>query len=121
MHLRAVTWVLARTKDLAGLRDALRCGRTCVRSPEACAVRARAPSEARWHVVGGSIAGDRAVLDLPDEDAEVFVDGAFVPGSGRQRVVGVSGGACSTIRIRIGPSSSGAFYLGCGPRFAECD
>lgn len=121
MHLRPVTWVLARTKDLPGLREALRCGRTCVRSPEACAVRARALSESRWHVVGGSIADDRAVLDLPDEDAEVFVDGAFVPGTGRVRLIAAPGGRCSTIRVRIGTSSSGTFYLGCGPAFAECD
>jgi hypothetical protein len=72
-------------------------------------------------VVGGSIADDRAVLDLPDEDAEVFVDGAFVPGTGRVRLIAAPGGRCSTIRVRIGTSSSGTFYLGCGPAFAECD
>jgi hypothetical protein len=113
MHLRAVTWVLARGKDAASVREAIVCGRTCVRGPEACAVRARVPGDRRWVTVGGSLEGRSAELDLPDDDAEVFVNGGLERGHGRARFV-VADAECSVVRVRVGASVSGPIYLGCG-------
>lgn len=112
MHLRAVTWVLARDSSPASIRGAIRCGRTCVRGPEACRTRARAPNDLRWVTVGGALAGREAIVDVPDEDSELFVDGAVVPGRGRERRVH-GGAGCATLRVRSGASVSGPIYLGC--------
>ena len=112
MHLRAVTWILARDRSPASIREAIRCGRTCVRGPEACRARARAPGDLRWVTVGGALPGREAIVDVPDEDAELFVDGAIVPGRGRERRV-LAGPRCSIVRVRSGASVSGPIYVGC--------
>ncbi|MEO7328141.1 MAG: hypothetical protein ABI193_06165 [Minicystis sp.] len=113
-HLRATTYVLARSRDEAGIRDAVLGGRVCVRSPEACSFALRAPNEA-WIGVGGSIHGAAFEARAEGEDIEILVDGTptRAPLAGELTRIEVDPARCSVIRARVGEGYSAPIYANC--------
>jgi hypothetical protein len=116
-HLRAVTWVLAQERSVRGIRDALRAGRTCVRSPWACTFEAR--------LGGGSMVGPGGRLalegDTPLEvrvggdDATVWLDGVAVARPARGEIAAlVPPDRCAVLRATIDGGESAPIYVGCG-------
>ena len=64
--LRPTTWVLAKDRTPAAIRDAIVNARTCARAPEPCTLEARGVGE--WATVGSSIASaNRKVVTYCEE------------------------------------------------------
>lgn len=124
-HLRATTFVLADSRTEAGVREALRAGRVCVRSPEACSLEARVSAESPWLGLGDAIeaAGATGAAAPPTtiearatgEDVELYLDGATVgtPASGEPVRFAVPP-RCSVLRARVGEGFSAPIYVNCG-------
>ncbi len=114
-HLRATTFVLSKSRDEAGIRDAVLGGRVCVRSPEACSFTLRAPGEA-WVSVGGSIRGATLEGRAEGEDVDILVNGAVTraPLAGEIVRLDLDPGKCSVIRARVGEGYSAPIYANCG-------
>jgi predicted metal-dependent phosphoesterase TrpH len=121
-HLRAPSFVLARGRSEAAIREAVINGRTCVRSPEACSLFARAPDGAVVGV-GGAISADRIEVwlaaepprDAKRQSAEIVISGQ---GSVRARVreaqtIAVPKNECTLVRARVGAGFSGPIYVNC--------
>jgi hypothetical protein len=114
--LRPTTWVLATERSVAGIRDAILAGRTCVRGPEACSLEVGG-TDGALHVVGASISsssshaiearahGGAATYFVNDAPAASGVDGELVK-------VPVPG-HCSVLRAVVGRSWSGPVYVDC--------
>ncbi|MEM9189061.1 MAG: hypothetical protein AAGF12_07785 [Myxococcota bacterium] len=114
-HLRAVTFVLATERSLAGVRAAVQAGRVCVRDPAACtleasadggpyrplgsALRAEETIRVRWRAGAGTlIAGGRehpfeTELELPASEE------------------------CTIVRAETSAGASGPIFVNCA--FAE--
>ena len=112
-HLRATTYVLAASRTIDGVRDAIAAGRVCVRSPEACSFEARATS-GEWQSVGASIDADAIDVRAFGSDIEVLRDGEVVarPGSGEIARVATPR-KCTIVRARVGKGFSAPIYVGC--------
>lgn len=114
-YLRPTTFVLAKGRTEADLRDALRGGRTCVRSPGACSLEVRAPG-GPWVSVGGALHSD-AVVEVRARGDHIVVDrdGAAVamPASGQVERVDVPAGRCSVIRAEVDDGYSAPVYVNC--------
>jgi hypothetical protein len=94
--LRATTFVLAESRTEAGLRDALRGGRTCVRSPGACSLEVRAAG-GPWVSVGGAVRSDAGVGSLGVGAAP---SGAPIVDWGLGAEVGAAPSGASIVEVR---------------------
>lgn len=113
-YLRATTFVLARGRTSADIRDALLGGRVCVKSPEACTLQARAPG-GPWIGVGGALASDGAVEVRATGGAVVILrDGQPIalPRPGEPVRVDVPA-RCALLRARVGEGWSAPIYVNC--------
>lgn len=118
-YLRPTTFVRARGRSEAAIRDALVAGRACVRSPEACSFEVR-PPDGVWHAVGASIEAAPSIeARALAGDVEVLVDGqsAATGESGEILRVPLPKPGCHVVRARVGDGFSAPIYVGC--RFAE--
>lgn len=113
-HLRATTFVMATSRDEAGIREAVLAGRVCVRSPEACSFELR-PAGGAWAGVGSAVAGARFEARARGEEIEILVDGAPVrsPRAGEAVEIRVDPARCSVIRARVGEGYSAPIYANC--------
>jgi hypothetical protein len=124
MWLRPTTWLLASERSVAGIRDAIVHGRTCVRGPEACLLEVRG-GDGAFHTVGASIAASNHYVDArvgqtpsADKDnlATFFVNGT-IAGEGRLgdlvRLATPRDGHCSIVRASVGRSMSAPVYVDC--------
>lgn len=114
-HLRATTFVLARERSEAAIREAIVSGRTCVRNPVACGFQARAPG-GEWVPVGGRLRGVSAVdVRAPGDGVEVFRDGELVATPARLDVARVATpeDRCSVLRVRVEAGFSAPIYANC--------
>lgn len=114
-YSRGLTYVLARERSLASIREAMLEGRVCVRDPRACALEARRPG-GEFAPLGASFASvDEIEVRVPGADAEVLRNGAPVarlaPGEiGR---VATPRGECSLVRVVAGGGHSAPVYANC--------
>jgi hypothetical protein len=107
--------VLSESRTEAGIRDALRAGRVCVRSPSACSLEVRAPGGA-WFGVGGALAARGAVeARATGEEVEIVVNGKAVatPDSNTPAAVALDPAACSVVRARVDEGFSAPIYVNC--------
>jgi hypothetical protein len=65
--MRATTWLLARERSIAGVRDAIVHGRTCVRGPAACTFTARVAGQREAHVGGVLASGSARTIEVSSE------------------------------------------------------
>ena len=121
-HLRATTFVLSESRTQAGIRDALRAGRVCIRSPGACSLEVRAVAGAEsspgaaWHGVGGSVSAPGAVLArATGGEIEIVVNGQTVarPDSGVAASLTLDPTVCSVVRARVDEGFSAPIYVNC--------
>lgn len=120
-HLRATTFVLSESRTQAGIRDALRAGRVCVRSPGACSLEVRAiggedsSPAAGWHGVGGSVSAPAVLARAIGEEIEIVVNGQTVarPDSGVAASLSVDPAVCSVVRARVDEGFSAPIYVNC--------
>ncbi len=111
--LRATTFVLASQRTEEGIADGIRKGRTCVRDPHACTLRAR--SGEREVNVGGSLSNATEVaVTAEGREAYVFLDGKLVakPEDGRFVSVKVDS-KCSVLRAYVDRGFSAPIYVNC--------
>lgn len=111
--LRATTWVLARERSIAGVRDAIAHGRTCVRGPAGCTFTARIAG-AREANVGGSLRSGAArsiTLAAEGSDASYYVNGTRVAEGARASVE--VPGTCVLVRAIVDGSWSAPIYVDC--------
>lgn len=106
-HLRATTFVLASANTERAIAEAVRRGRTCIRSPEACRTMIRVDG-GPWAIVGDARSGRRVEVRAPG-GAEVLVNGRPVEGT----AFDVDPAACSIVRARVGLGYSAPFYVNC--------
>jgi hypothetical protein len=110
--LRPTTWVLAKDKSAAAIRDAIVHARTCVRAPEPCTLEARGDGE--WANVGGSIAStDHAIEARAIGRASYFLNGELAATSEEGSVRLSTSGRCSTLRVEINDGSSAPIFVDC--------
>jgi hypothetical protein len=114
-HLRAATFVLARARTAAAIREAILAGRTCVRDGAACTLVARKPKGAIAHV-GDAIEGaDTLEVAAQADDVEIFLDGTAVASPEGERFATVKVPShCSVLRARVGKGWSSPIYVNCG-------
>lgn len=111
-HLRATTFVLARDRTREAIAEAVRKGRVCIKSPEACSFMARREG-GPWAIVGDEITTnpDRpTTIEIrAPRGATIYKNGAEVPSP-----ITVAPGRCTLIRAKIGRGFSAPIYVGCG-------
>jgi hypothetical protein len=113
--LRPSTYVLARGRSIAAVRDALVGARTCVRGPEACTLEVRAP-EGEWQAVGGAVEAQAGLVEARAQGpAAFFANGVLAARSARGEAVTipVASGRCTLVRAVVGLSWSSPVYVGC--------
>jgi predicted metal-dependent phosphoesterase TrpH len=114
-HLRATTFVLATSRTIESVRDAIAAGRVCVRSPEACSFEARAGGA--WASVGESLRDVSAIeVRATGADIEILRNGEVVarPASGAATSIAVDRAKCNVVRARVGNGFSAPIYVNCG-------
>jgi hypothetical protein len=113
-HLRAVTFVLAETRSLSGIRDAILGGRTCVRSPEACSFEARVDGGA-WSPIGSSLPAGRVEVRGRGDSITILRNGSVLarPRSGEAVALDVPPGTCTAFHAAIGEGISSPIYVAC--------
>lgn len=111
--LRPTTWVLARERSIAGVRDAIVNGRTCVRGPAACTFEARAPGGAFVNVGAALASGDARTVEVRTAGARAtyYVNGAPVA-DGNHASLAVPG-TCVLVRAVVDESWSAPIYVDC--------
>ncbi len=113
MHLRATTFVLAKTRTAEGVREAIVAGRTCVRDPAACSLIARAGG--KEVAVGGALSDVSSIeVSARGDEIVVFLDASMVatPKSGTFVSVAVPK-TCSVLRARVDEGYSAPIYVNC--------
>jgi len=113
MHLRATTFVLASTKSIEGIHDAVVAGRTCIRDSAACSLVARAGD--KTVMIGGSLDDvGKIEVSATGDDIEIILDSAIVatPKSGAFVSVEVPK-KCAVLRAHVGEGYSAPIYLNC--------
>jgi hypothetical protein len=114
--LRATTFVLAKGRGSADIREALLAGRTCVRSPAACTFEAR-PADGAWSPPG-TVLRDVARVEVRagGKHIEVLRNGVEVGHGGKGDVVWVDTplGECSVLRAAVDEGFSAPIYANCG-------
>jgi len=129
--LRATTFVLARERTPAAIREGIAASRTCVRGPEACSLEVRSTGEDAWSGVGDEIPVDaRPKMDAASNTIEARATGGDVtllvngevaatgPGGTILRAA-VPRGRCTVVRAVVGESWSSPVYVGCGVERGE--
>jgi hypothetical protein len=119
-HLRPVLFVLAEERSRAGVRAAIRAGRTCVVQPAACTFEARVEGSAAFSQVGASLApATRVEVRAQGQAVAVYRNGERVaaPARGEVALVEVPAGACSVLRATVDGGYSAPVYVNCP--FAE--
>jgi hypothetical protein len=117
--LRATTWVLAKERSGAAVRDALAEGRTCVGGPGACTLQVRRGGDvgAPWLGVGDELEATVAVdVRAGGREATTFVvDGERVASAEPGQVVRLAlrPGRCALVRAITGSSWSSHVRVGC--------
>jgi hypothetical protein len=117
--LRATTWVLAKERSGASVRDALVEGRTCVGGPEACTLQARRSGDggASWAGIGDELDKTDAVdVRAGGSLATTFVvDGERVATAEPGQVVRlpIRRERCALLRAITGASWSSHVRIGC--------
>lgn len=119
--LRPTTWVLAKDRTPAAIRDAIVNARTCARAPEPCTLEVRGAGE--WATVGSSIASaNRKVEARATGHARYILNGVVVADADAPVTIETSG-QCSTLRVEISDGSSSPVYVDCpgitGPPFSS--
>jgi hypothetical protein len=111
--MRATTWVLARDRTIAGVREAIVRGRTCVRGPAACSFTARVVGERAAHVGGALASGAARSIEVSADgtSAGYYVNGALVA-EGRRATIRVPG-TCVLLRAIVDESWSAPIYVDC--------
>ena len=119
-HLRATTFVLAEARTESAIGEAIRAGRTCVRSPEACSLEARPlaidPRAAwMWMPVGSSLHASVIEVRANGAPIEILKNGAVVaePAAREVAQIAVEPGVCTTVRARVGEGLSSPIYVNC--------
>ncbi len=118
-HLRATTFVLAETRSQAGIAGAVRAGRTCVRSPQACSLEARpmdGAGDARtWSTIGSSLHGTAIEVRASGDPIDIFQNGTLVahPADHQAVRLRVDPAECTTVRARVGEGFSSPTYVNC--------
>lgn len=113
--LRGTTWVLAKEKTAASIREAIAEARTCVRGPAACTLEVRVPG-GEWQHVGDALDASDAVEARASGGAVAFVvDGAFVASAkdGETAHLPLKKDRCSVVRAVVAESWSAPVYVGC--------
>ncbi|MGZ3478282.1 MAG: CehA/McbA family metallohydrolase [Polyangiales bacterium] len=113
-HLRAATFVFAKSRTASAIREAIVAGRTCVRDGAACTFVARKPGGAIAHV--GDAIQDAETLEVAAQadDVEVFLDGASVATITGERFAKVKvPSRCAVLRARVGKGWSSPIYVNC--------
>lgn len=114
--LRPTTWVLARSRNAEGIRDALVAGRTCVRGPQACSLSVRATG-GPWATVGASLASPPSrTLDVTSSGgpATYYVNGAVAARAADGETASIAvPGTCALVRAVVGESWSSPIYVDC--------
>jgi hypothetical protein len=114
-HLRATTFVLARTRSAEGIHEAVLAGRVCVRDPRACSLEARQPGGA-WQPLGAAFTNAKSLeLRARGEKIQLFVNGKPVvqPRSNEPTSLPLDPGVCSVIRAEIDGGASAPIYANC--------
>ena len=115
--LRATTYVLARDRSAAGVREALLGGRTCVRGPEACSLRVKEASRSgQWQIAGDAIAHATAVDVITEGGPATFVvNGVAVAqaATGQPTRITLPDNRCALVRAIVGRSWSAPVYVNC--------
>jgi len=114
-HLRATTFVLARSRTIDGIREAVLAGRVCVRDWRACTLRARTPG-ATWQPPGAAFAGtSRLEVRATGADVRVLVNGTLAahPRSGQVATLTLDPDHCSVIRAEIDGGAAAPLYANC--------
>ena len=109
--LRPTTWVLAKEKTAAAIRDGIVHARTCVRAPEPCTLEARGAGE--WVTVGGAVTSANHVIEARAAGhARYFLNGEPA-GESDDTLRITTSGRCSTLRVEINEGSSASIYVDC--------
>jgi hypothetical protein len=117
--LRATTFVLAKERSAAAIREAVVSGRTCVRGPEACSLQARLHlgGEDAWRGVGDAITTEASAIDVRASGGDVayLVNGTIVATGTSDQIVSIPipTGRCATVRAIVGRSWSSSMYVNC--------
>jgi hypothetical protein len=113
--LRATTFLLAKGRTQADVREALLSGRTCIRAAIACTLEARVPGGA-WASVGSRFQGASRV-ELRSQGAQLDVTRNAQPvaegGTGEIVSVDTPPGQCSVIRAAVDNGWSAPVYVNC--------
>ena len=119
-HLRPMTFVLAEERSIAGVRDAIHAGRTCVVAPAACTLEARRAGDSAFHPVGSSLI-DVTRLEARARGAAIVIvrDGQRVAAAADGEIVtiDVDPSRCTLIRATVDGGYSAPVYVNCP--FAE--
>jgi hypothetical protein len=113
--LRATTFVLAKERTRDAIRDAIREGRTCVRSPEACTLEVRDESGA-WRSIGEHLPSAETIEARARGGEVTFVvNGAFTTHAhdGESTRLPMRRDRCTLVRAIVGRSWSAPVYVGC--------
>lgn len=118
-HLRATTFVLARERSEAAIREAILAGRVCVRDAAACSLQVRPAGARTWREVGAAIPADAhsGVIEARafGRGITLYVDGrrAATPDSGETVRIAAAREECTIIRARVAGGESAPIYVGC--------
>ncbi len=113
--LRATTFVLATGRSPEAIREALLAGRTCIRSPVACTLEARARG-GKWNPVGSRLRGvERIELRAQGKLFQVVRNGEPVgeAKAGETLAVDTPPGECSVVRAAVDEGWSAPIYVNC--------
>ena len=114
-HLRATTFVLASSRTIEGIRQAVLAGRVCVRDPRACSLRARTTGTA-WQPLGAAFLNAPTIeVKARGETIRVLVNGrvAAMPRSSEVAALPLDPNVCSVIRAEIDGGFSAPIYANC--------
>jgi hypothetical protein len=114
-HLRATTFVLASSRTMEEIRQAVLAGRVCVRDPRACSLRARA-LKTPWQPIGAAFLNAPTIeVKAHGEKIRVLVNGhlAATPRSGEVAALPLDPNVCSLIRAEIDGGYSAPIYANC--------
>ncbi|APR80731.1 Hypothetical protein A7982_06078 [Minicystis rosea] len=115
-HLRPMTFVLARERSHAGIREGIRAGRTCVLQPAACTFEVR--GDGAFAPVGSSIDGParhRVEVRARGRAIAVYRNGEKVatPADGEVVAIEVTPSACTVLRATVDGGYSAPVYVDC--------
>lgn len=114
MQLAATTWLLATSRTVEGVHQAIVEGRTCVRNPNACSFEVKVGDA--WKPVGTALGGvDEIEVRANGSEIEVIANGEVVARPESETAVRVTTkkSECTVVRARVDEGMSAPIYANC--------